>query len=729
MIGVDPRFQKMGRAARRRRFRLRLFRWTGGISTIALAAFLGIRYFQPDFNALFRFGDQNEALVQVESEFDIAPVVRSDTFTNIPGDPLIIPTSDDGEAPEIREKPVPSDPAITRRLPAALRAVAVLESELVLSNRQLVATLPSTREEFALFQSERNRARLIDAAADDTNIGGAFNAGQEPTSSTVFLRDSAYRTSLWREIVLETTAPVAIGELLERNGFDDGNAAYLEQRIRDQLSLKEALPTGSLLALRYRMQSGQRQVIQLALYDAEGFVGALGMSSAGQLVPSADAWADQSLLEQALSSEGKEGQDAGQQRLLDLIYSAALRNDIPTQVAGEAIAMMAKVYDLDSYADKSDRLTLIYAPGSDGDPGAILYIGVTGKAGARECYVVPDEEEGFECYAPGSRVRESEGGLQMIAPVAGVLSQRFVPPAEGQQDRGRVIWSAPTGSPVVAAGDGEVTLASVGGENGVQVEITHPNGMISRYSGLASLSGKVAQGGKISHGTAIGSVGRPLDDGQDTGLVFQLLKDGQPVDPMSYLSSAGQVMASNAVEALIGQIIQVESAGNARAKNPRSSAAGLGQFIDSTWLRMMRNYRPDLVASLSPRELLDLRFDPGMSREMVRRLAQENEAFLRARGHSITAGRLYLAHFLGPAGADLALRADPSLPVGSVMGAGVVSANPFLRGYSLGDLRNWAERKMSGRSNPAFIAPEPPLSPEVRAYIAAIDQLRGPEPG
>ena len=144
---------------------------------------------------------------------------------------------------------------------------------------------------------------------------------------------------------------------------------------------------------------------------------------------------------------------------------------------------------------------------------------------------------------------------------------------------------------------------------------------------------------------------------------------------------------------------------------------------------MMRNYRPDLVASLSQREVLDLRYDAGMSREMTLRLAQENEAFLRARGHSITAGRLYLAHFLGPAGADLALRSDPSLSVGSVMGAGVVSANPFLRGYSIGDLRNWAERKMSGSSAPVMVKSAEPLSPEIRAFVTAIDQLRGKDAG
>ena len=64
---------------------------------------------------------------------------------------------------------------------------------------------------------------------------------------------------------------------------------------------------------------------------------------------------------------------------------------------------------------------------------------------------------------------------------------------------------------------------------------------------------------------------------------------------------------------LVDRIIRVESGGNSSAKNPLSSATGLGQFISSTWLRMMRTYRPDLARSLSAAEQLALRFDPTLS--------------------------------------------------------------------------------------------------------------------
>jgi len=203
--------------------------------------------------------------------------------------------------------------------------------------------------------------------------------------------------------------------------------------------------------------------------------------------------------------------------------------------------------------------------------------------------------------------------------------------------------------------------------------------------------------------------------------------NGEPIDPMPLLSGGRTVVSSGAVEALVSQIIKVESAGNARAKNPLSSATGLGQFIKSTWLRMMRTYRPELAASMSREDLLNLRFDPTLSREMVTRLAQENENYLKKRGHAITAGRLYLSHFLGPEGAHQVLSAQGSQTILSLMGAGVVKANPFLTNYTADDLEAWADRKMRGKrrggASVAAAAPSKPIPPEVKLYMQLIDDL------
>lgn len=126
------------------------------------------------------------------------------------------------------------------------------------------------------------------------------------------------------------------------------------------------------------------------------------------------------------------------------------------------------------------------------------------------------------------------------------------------------------------------------------------------------------------------------------------------------------------------QVATAESGGNATAKNPRSSATGLGQFIDSTWLDQVAKYRPDL-AGLPEGQILALRNDPDISREMIQHYGDENGAKLRAVGLPDTDGTRYLAHFAGPGGARAVLSADPTTPVVQVLQPGQVSANPFVR--------------------------------------------------
>lgn len=152
---------------------------------------------------------------------------------------------------------------------------------------------------------------------------------------------------------------------------------------------------------------------------------------------------------------------------------------------------------------------------------------------------------------------------------------------------------------------------------------------------------------------------------------------------------------------LIDQIISVESGGK-NTPNPNSSASGVGQFIDGTWLDMLAKHRPDLTGSRE--ELLALKNDPALSREMTAAYAGDNAGILSKSGLPVTPGTQYLAHFAGPQGAVGILNANPSAPAGSILGDRVVKANPFLANMSAGDLAAWADRKMGGKAAPMSMA-------------------------
>jgi hypothetical protein len=113
-----------------------------------------------------------------------------------------------------------------------------------------------------------------------------------------------------------------------------------------------------------------------------------------------------------------------------------------------------------------------------------------------------------------------------------------------------------------------------------------------------------------------------------------------------------------------------ESGLNPKAHASTSSAAGLFQFLDQTWLSTVKRFGarhglgayaaqveqgPDgkyRVADPAMRKrVLDLRLDPQASALMAGELTQDHAAYLQGRtGRAPTAGELYAAHVLGPAG-------------------------------------------------------------------------------
>jgi hypothetical protein len=159
-----------------------------------------------------------------------------------------------------------------------------------------------------------------------------------------------------------------------------------------------------------------------------------------------------------------------------------------------------------------------------------------------------------------------------------------------------------------------------------------------------------------------------------------------------------------AVDSVVERIISIESNGDPNAKNKRSSATGLGQFLDETWLDLIRTHRPDLAWGRSQDKILELRRDAKVAREITTRFTEQNAGMLRKRGLSVTPGTLYLAHFAGGAGAVAILSALEDADAASVMASAdatgrtkrekIIKANPFLERFTVADLRNWADRKM-----------------------------------
>jgi hypothetical protein len=164
------------------------------------------------------------------------------------------------------------------------------------------------------------------------------------------------------------------------------------------------------------------------------------------------------------------------------------------------------------------------------------------------------------------------------------------------------------------------------------------------------------------------------------------------------LSSQSELVAGLTSDAptVVRKILGAEG-GQGGVKNPDSSATGLGQFINSTWLATVRKHAPDIVEGKSEAEILALRKDDDFALQMLERHTSDNQQALASRGLPSTDRNTYLAHFLGAGGAVPVLSAAPDTPITEVVSNAVLNANRavFKNVKTVGDLLSWAERKMS----------------------------------
>ena len=96
--------------------------------------------------------------------------------------------------------------------------------------------------------------------------------------------------------------------------------------------------------------------------------------------------------------------------------------------------------------------------------------------------------------------------------------------------------AAPAGTQVVAAADGEVYTVYEDDTMGTTVVIRHPGGYTTRYCSLAA-EVAVSAGQPVTMGQPIGAVGTTalMENALGDHVHFSVMKDDEPVDPMSFV--------------------------------------------------------------------------------------------------------------------------------------------------------------------------------------------------
>ena len=149
-----------------------------------------------------------------------------------------------------------------------------------------------------------------------------------------------------------------------------------------------------------------------------------------------------------------------------------------------------------------------------------------------------------------------------------------------------VDWSAPAGTPIVAAGDGEVVrLEYSSGGYGRYTVVRHANGYETAYAHQSAFAQGLAIGDRVRQGQVIGYVG---STGLSTGnhLHYEVRINGQTVNPLTIRLPEGRVLTGDELVAFQ----QARRSGQRSPRHhPRRNTSGRGKLEPPT-LRQPRRW-------------------------------------------------------------------------------------------------------------------------------------------
>ena len=142
-----------------------------------------------------------------------------------------------------------------------------------------------------------------------------------------------------------------------------------------------------------------------------------------------------------------------------------------------------------------------------------------------------------------SALEQALQGVPQLTPAAGAITSKFGyrrdPFSRRAAMHSGMDFRGATGAPIFSAAKGRVSFVGWKGGYGKTVEVTHPNGLMTRYAHMSSFKAKV--GDKVAAGQIIGAIG---STGRSSGphLHFEVRLHGRAVNPRTFLETAPHVL-------------------------------------------------------------------------------------------------------------------------------------------------------------------------------------------
>jgi murein DD-endopeptidase MepM/ murein hydrolase activator NlpD len=219
------------------------------------------------------------------------------------------------------------------------------------------------------------------------------------------------------------------------------------------------------------------------------------------------------------------------------IYSAALAQDLSPDIINKLLRTLTYDVDYKQRVRPGDSFELFFDVKQDDaggeKAGELLYVSMTVGGVSNKYYRFRTPDGAVDFY--NDRGSNSRKFLMQMPVKAGRFTSGFGfrrhPLLGIRKVHTGIDWAAPTGTPIMAAGDGTIEIAERHGGNGNYIRIRHGNGYKTAYSHMSRFMPNIKKGMKIRQGMQIGFVGTT---GMSTGphLHYEVLVNNRFTNPL-----------------------------------------------------------------------------------------------------------------------------------------------------------------------------------------------------
>lgn len=362
-------------------------------------------------------------------------------------------------------------------------------------------------------------------------------------------------------------------------GYEDEDATGMSEAIAKLLN-SPRLKGGSVLRLGIESHDSVDRIMRASVYNGTTHILTIALNDKDQYVP-----ADEPEMTPGLQLAFDDNPPASRQpgdlpTVYDGIYRAGIAYGMTDTMIQQLIRMLASDVDFQAQLASTDQLEAFFSLPADseraGDESEILYVAANFGGNLRKFYRFHSADGSTDYYDENGR---SSKQFLLRNPVPnGVFRSPFGmrrhPILGYSRMHTGVDWSAPRGTPIIAAGNGVVERAGWTNGYGNQTVLRHSNGYESSYSHQNAIAAGVTPGAKVRQGQVIGYLG---STGLSTGphLHYEVIVNGSKVDPMRIRLPGGRALGGDDLTAFkrererIDQLLKDDN-GNA----PKVAASG-----------------------------------------------------------------------------------------------------------------------------------------------------------